>query len=64
LWFYNDRGVQRALSSASTPAELKESAEDYLTYNQEIESGWLSDILNAYLSEVNWREVFEKVNEE
>jgi hypothetical protein len=64
LWFDNDRGVQRALQFAADAAELKEAAEQYLTYNQEIESGWLSDILNAYLSEVNWREVFEKINEE
>jgi hypothetical protein len=64
LWFDNDRSVQRALKFASDAKELQDSAYEYLTYNQEIESGWLSDILNAYLSEVNWREVFEKINEE
>ena len=64
LWFDNDRSVQRALKFASDAKELQDSAYEYLTYNQEIESGWMSDILNAYLSEVNWREVFEKINEE
>jgi hypothetical protein len=64
LWFDNDRSVQRALKFAASAGELQDAAYDYLTYNQEIESGWLVDIINnAYLQEVNWEELLEKINE-
>jgi hypothetical protein len=44
---------------------LQDAAHDYLTYNQEIESGWLVDIINnAYLQEVNWEELLEKIKKE
>jgi hypothetical protein len=62
LWFDNDRSVQRALQFAASAGELQDAAHDYLTYNQEIESGWLVDIINnAYLQEVNWEELLEKI---
>lgn len=65
LWFDNDRSVQRALKFASSAGELQDAAYEYLTYNQEFESGWLADIINnAYLPEVNWEELLEKINEE
>ena len=65
LWFDNDRSVQRALQFAASAGELQDAAHDYLTYNQEIESGWLVDIINnAYLQEVNWEELLEKIKKE
>lgn len=62
LWFDNDRSVQYALKFASSAGELQDRAYDYLT--QDVGSEWLMDIINnVYLSEVNWEELLEKINE-
>jgi hypothetical protein len=67
LWFDNDRDVQRALKFAGDAAELKDLAYDYLIDSIEAspsQSGWVVDIVSAYWREIDFRELFEKINEE
>jgi len=67
LWFDNDRDVQRALKFAGDAAELKDLTYDYLIDSIDAspnQSGWVVDIVSAYWREIDFRELFEKINEE
>ena len=64
LWFDNDRDVQRSLRFAGDAEELKNMTYDYLYSVNASEGGWVIDVINAYIGEINFRELFEKINEE
>jgi len=66
LWFDNDRSVERSLKYAEDSKELKELAFDYLLKDvkRSTEVNWVVDVITAYWSEIDFRELFEKINEE
>ena len=64
LWYDNDRDVQRALRFAGDAAELENRTYDYLYSECASEGGWVTDVINAYIGEIDFRELFEKINEE
>ena len=63
LWFDSDRDVQRALKYANDAADLEELTYGYLYSVSGVEEGWAVDVINAYIREINFRELFEKINE-
>ena len=69
LWIDNDQRLQSAFAEASSPMQMKAMAEVLLietqTYQDSgIQGLWLTDVVNAYISDVNWREIYENINEE
>lgn len=64
LWYDNDRDVQRALRFAGDAAELENRTYDYLYSECASEGGWVTDVINTYIGEIDFRELFEKINEE
>ena len=64
LWYDNDRDVQRALRFAGDAAELENRTYDYLYSECASKGGWVTDVINAYIGEIDFRELFEKINEE
>ena len=64
LWYDNDRQLQRAIGSVGSPEELVDALYDYLHGNDGASKGLLADIILGYMSQVNFPELFEKINEE
>lgn len=64
LWYDNDRQLQRAIGSVGSPEELVDALYDYLYGNDGASKGLLADIILGYMSQVNFPELFEKINEE
>jgi len=64
LWYDNDRQLQRAIGSVGSPEELVDALYDYLHGNDGASKGLLSDIILGYMHQVNFPELFEKINEE
>ena len=64
LWYDNDRQLQRAIGYAGNPEELVDALYDYLYGNDGASKGLLADIILGYMNQVNFTELFEKINEE
>lgn len=64
LWYDNDRQLQRAIGSVGSPEELVDALYDYFYANGNASKGLLADIILGYMSQVNFPELFEKINEE
>ena len=64
LWYDNDRQLQRAIGSVGSPEELVDALYDYLYGNDGASKGLLADIILGYMNQVNFPELFEKINEE
>ena len=64
LWYDNDRQLQRAIGSVGNPEELVDALYDYLYGNDGASKGLLADIILGYMNQVNFTELFEKINEE
>lgn len=64
LWFDNNRDVQRALKYANDAADLQERTYDYFYEQIPKEGWWLANVINDYIREIDFRELFEKINEE
>jgi len=61
LWIDNDPYLYAAAEDATADG-IRELITDYL-YEQSSTAGLLSDIVSAWESEVNFREIFENRNE-